>query len=178
MYNIKILVLPILITFTTALQAQKGKFFPAVVGTTLDDKTITLPVKNGKFSIIAIAYNRGAEDDLKKWLNPLYDNFMKKEKGTSNFDMAELYDVNFVFVPMIAGFKKIAEDFKKGTDKQFWPYIMDTEKTDVKELQKQLGVEDNKIPYFYVLNKEGKIVEVQSGKFTEAKMEKLEDAID
>jgi len=173
----RVLILALLIT-TLITTAQKGKTFPVVTGITLDDKTLALPVKNGKFSIVAIAFNRGAEDDLKKWLNPLYNNFMKKEKGTSNFDMAELYDVNFIFVPMIAGFKRVAEDFKKGTDKQFWPYIMDTEKTDVKELQKQLGVEDNKIPYFYVLNKEGKIVEEQSGKFSEDKMEKLEDAIE
>ena len=159
------------------LNSQKGKTFPEVKGVTLDDKTAALPMKNGKFTIVAIAFNRGAEDDLKKWLNPLYDNFMKKEKG-SNFDMAELYDVNFMFVPMISGFKKIANDFKSGTDKQFWPYIMDTEKTDVNELQKQLGIEDNKIPYFYVLNKEGKIVEFQSGKFTEAKLEKIQDAIE
>lgn len=159
------------------LKAQSGKTFPSVKGTTLDDKAISLPAKNGKYTVLAIAYHRGAEDDLKKWLNPLYDNFMRKEKGTSNFDLAEVYDVNFVFVPMIAGFKRIADEFKGGTDKAFWPYIMDTEKTDIKELQKQLGVEDNKIPYFYVLDKDGKIVESQSGKFSEAKMEKLEDAI-
>lgn len=159
------------------LSAQKGKVFPSVKGVMLDDKAAALPVKNGKFTIVAIAFHRSAEDDLKKWLNPLYENFMKKEKG-GNFDMAEIYDVNFVFVPMIAGFKKIAEEFKSGTDKQFWQYIMDTEKTDVKELQKQLGVEDNKIPYFLVLNNEGKIVESQSGKFSEDKLEKLQDAID
>jgi len=163
--------------FSLLINAQKGNTFPAVKGVTLDDKAAGLPMKNGKFSIIAIAFNRGAEDDLKKWLNPLYDNFMKKEK-VGNFDMAEIYDVNFVFVPMIAGFKKIAEEFKSGTDKQFWPYIMDTEKTDVKELQKQLGVDDNKIPYFFVVDKEGKIVEVQSGKFSDAKMEKLQEAIE
>lgn len=166
-----------LVVVSLIMNAQKGKAFPAVNGATLDDKAAALPFRNGKFSIIAIAFNRGAEDDLKKWLNPLYDNFMKKEK-VGNFDMAELYDVNFVFVPMISGFKKIAQDFKAGTDKQFWPYIMDTEKTDVKELQKQLGVEDNKIPYFFVLNKEGKVVEVQSGKFSDSKMEKLQDAIE
>jgi hypothetical protein len=156
--------------------AQKGKNFPAIKGTALDEKPISIPSKNGKYSLIAIAYHRGAEDDLKKWLNPLYDNFIKKEGG-SNFDMADVYDVNFVFVPMISGFKRIADDFKSGTDKEFWSYIMDTEKTDIKELQKQLGVDDNKIPYFYVLDPEGKIVEAQSGKFSQAKMEKLEDAI-
>jgi len=158
--------------------AQKGKPFPIVDGTLLNDKSCSLPIKNGKFTIVAIAYNRDAEDLLKQWLNPLYDNFMKTEKGTSNFDMAELYDVNFVFVPMIAGFKRVAEDFKKGTDKEFWPYIMDTEKTDIKELQKQLDVTDNKIPYFYVLNKEGIIVAAEKGKFTEQKMRNLEETIE
>lgn len=163
---------------SVGLSAQSGKIFPSVKGSTLDDKTMSLPIKNGKYTVLAIAYHRDAEDDLKKWLNPLYDNFMKKEKGSTNFDLAEVYDVNFVFVPMISGFKRIAEDFKKGTDKSFWPYIMDTEKTDIKDLQKQLGVEDNKIPYFYILDKDGKIIESQSGKFTEQKMEKLEDAIE
>lgn len=159
-------------------KAQSGKPFPTVNGTLLNDKTCTLPIKNGKFTLVAIAYHKDAEDLLKQWLNPLYDNFMKKEKGTSNFDMAELYDVNFVFVPMIAGFKRIAEDFKKGTDKEFWPYIMDTEKTDIKELQKQLEVKDNKIPYFYILNKEGKIMAFESGKFSDQKMRNLEEAIE
>jgi len=167
----------LLICLSLIANAQKGKKFPAVNGITLDNKASSLPFKNGKFTIVAIAFNRGAEEDLKKWLNPLYNNFMKKEKA-GNFDMAELYDVNFVFVPMIAGFKKIAQDFKSGTDKEFWPYIMDTEKTDVKELQTQLEIEDNKIPYFYVLDKEGKIVEVQSGKFSDDKLEKLEDALE
>lgn len=162
---------------TISVNAQKGKIFPEVKGVTLDDKSSTLPVKNGKFSVVAIAFHRGAEDDLKKWLNPLYDNFMSKEKP-GNFDMSETYDVNFVFVPMISGFKVIKEDFKKGSDKAFWPFIMDTEKTDIKELQKQLGVEDNKIPYFFVLDKTGKIVEIQSGKFSDAKMEKLQEAIE
>jgi hypothetical protein len=158
--------------------AQKGKKFPEVKGTLLNDKSCSLPIINGKYTLVAIAYNRDAEDFLKQWLNPLYDNFMKKEKGSSNFDMAELYDVNFVFVPMIAGFKKVAEDFKNGTDKEFWPYILDTEKTDIKELQKQLEVKDNKIPYFYVLNKEGVIVAFESGKFTSQKLTNLEEAIE
>jgi hypothetical protein len=55
---------------------------------------------------------------------------------------------------------------------------MDTEKTDIKELQKQLGVTDNKIPYFYVLDKAGKIVAAQNGDFSEDKMDKLEEAVE
>ena len=146
-------------------------------GISLNDKLISMPLKNGKYSVIAIAYHKQAEEDLKNWLNPLYNLFMKKEKGSSNYDMAEIYDVNFIFIPMISGFKKIAQDFKRGTDKEFWPYIMDTEKTDIKEIQKQLHVEDNKIPYFYVLDKTSKIIAVESGKFTEEKIDRLEEAV-
>ncbi|WP_317899136.1 TlpA family protein disulfide reductase [Aurantibacillus circumpalustris] len=174
MKKIVILICTIL---TISVSAQKGKIFPEVKGVTLNEKACALPAKNGKYSVVAIAFHRGAEDDLKKWLNPLYDNFMSKEKP-GNFDMSEPVDVNFVFVPMISGFKMIKEDFQKGTDKAFWPFIMDTEKTDIKGVQKQLGIEDNKIPYFFVLDKTGKIVEMQSGKFSESKMEKLQDAIE
>lgn len=157
--------------------AQKGKDFPVITGTFLNDKGITLPIKNGKETIVAIAFHKGAEDELKKWLNPLYYTFMKKPSKDNKFDMAEVYDVNFVFVPMIAGFKKVAEDFKAGTDKAFWPYILDTEKTDIKAIQKQLGVTDNKIPYFFVVDKNGKVLAVQSGDFSEDKVDALEEAV-
>lgn len=158
--------------------AQTGQVFPTLKGMNLDGLPMSCPPKNGKYTILAIAYNKSAEDDLKKWLNPLYNAFIKKEKGSGNFDVAEIYDVNFVFVPLIAGFKKIAEEFKKGSDKAFWQYILDTEKTDIREIEKQLGVTDVKKPYFYVLDKDGKIVEMQSGSFNEGKLEKLEDAIE
>ena len=161
------------------LIAQKGEKFPQLKGTALNDKSISIPVANGKYSVIAIAFHRSAEEDLKKWLNPLYDSFIKTENESSTgFDMAEIYDVNFVFIPMIAGFRRVAEDFKKGTDKQFWAYIMDTEKTDIGVLHDRLHIQDNKIPYFYVLDKEGKIVEVQSGKFLQTKLDKLEEAVE
>jgi hypothetical protein len=162
--------------FIQLLYSQKGKPFPKLNGVTLSEKNVGVPFLNGKQTIVAIAYHRHAEEELKKWLNPLYYTFIKKENGKSQFDVSEIYDVNFAFIPMISGFKKIAEDFKKGTQKEFWPYIIDTEKTDVSQLQKQLGVSDNKRPYFYVLDKDGKILEVQSGSFSESKMEKLEDA--
>jgi hypothetical protein len=168
----------LLVAFTLVCSAQKGKVFPVINGTTLDDKPLSLPFKNGKQTIVAIAYHRGAEDALKKWLNPLYYTFIKKENGKSNFDVSEIYDVNFVFVPMISGFKKIANEFKSGTQKEFWPYILDTEKSDIQGIQKQLGVKDNKIPYFYVLDKDGKVLAVESGDYSEDKMDTLEDAVE
>jgi hypothetical protein len=159
--------------------AQVGKQFPSIKGITLDDKGINIPNSNKKYSVVAIAFNRQAEDDLKTWLNPLFQTFIKDEKeSTTGMDMAEVYDVNFVFVPMIAGFKLLSEKFKKDTDKRFWQYVMDTEKTDIKALQEQLGITDNKIPYFFVLDPSGKVLAFQSGKFIPAKIDKLEDAVE
>lgn len=171
----KHLIIALSLIMATGAFAQKGKTFPKINGVDLTGNAVNLPFSNGKQTIIAIAYHRKAEDELKKWLNPLYYTFIKKGKGDSQFDVSEIYDVNFAFIPMISGFKKIANEFKAGTQKEFWPYIIDTEKTDISALQKELNAKDNKIPYFYVLDKNGKILEVQSGEYSEDKMDKLED---
>lgn len=179
MFRFKTNIIGLLLLLFLSAKAQKGIIFPALKGKSLDDKAISIPFSNGKFTVLAIAYSRAAEEDLKKWLNPLFDAFIKSEKESGNsMDLADVYDVNFVFVPVIAGFSKVAEDFKKGTDKQFWGYVMDTEKTDIKAIQKTLGVEDNKIPYFYVLNPEGKVLAFESGKFSSVKLDRLEEVIE
>lgn len=175
----KLIILGLFIFIWNNHSAQVGKNFPILNGKTLDDKACSLPIKNAKFSVIAIAFNRDAEDDLKKWLNPLFQTFIKDEKESSKgIDVADVYDVNFMFVPVIAGFKRFADEFKKDTDPRFWQYILDTEKTDMKGLQEKLGIQDSKIPYFFIVNAEGKIVEMQSGKFLKTKIDKLEDAVE
>jgi hypothetical protein len=176
--GMKIFIVLILGLISGIARSQTGLMFPPLKGNSLDDKTIKVPFNNGKYSLIAIAYDKDAEDNLKGWLNPIYDSFIKKGEDGGAFDVAELYDVNFIFVPMIHGFKKVKNEFKNGTDKEYWPYIMDTEYEDVKKVQETLRVKDTKIPYFYILDKEGKIIEVQSGAFSEQKLSKLEDAVE
>ena len=156
--------------------AQIGKKFPILQGSLLNDQPIQLPIENGKFTVVGVVYSRDAEDVLKKWLSPLYDAFISKDRGP--LDMTDVHDVNFVFIPMIKGMKLIRDEFKSGTAKEYWPYIMDTEKSDVKWVQKELGATDNKIPYFYVLDKNNKVVTVQSGSYTDDKLDKLEEAIE
>ena len=50
--------------------------------------------------------------------------------------------------------------------------------TDIKLLKDQLKPGDDGVPYFYVIDLNGKIVEVVSGKYTEGKMDKIQEAID
>ena len=59
--------------------------------------------KNGKFTVVGMVYHRDAEVELKKWLNPMYQTFVKKDAtGKTNFDVAEVYDVNFYFIPNVS----------------------------------------------------------------------------
>jgi hypothetical protein len=50
--------------------------------------------------------------------------------------------------------------------------------TDIKTIKDHFKISNDKIPYFYVLDKGGKIVETASGKFSETKMDKLEEAVE
>ena len=160
----------------SALNAQKGKMFPPIEGVDLNGKTIKIPIPNGKETVVAMVFQRSAEDDQKKWLNPLHSTFGPQEKKSSQFDMTNSYDVNFVYIPVIGGIKKIKSEYMENTDKGFWPYIMDTDKTDMKLLAKNMGIDNRDQPYIFVLDKNGKILEVQSGKFSEDKMDKIEEA--
>ncbi len=166
-----------LLAVTLSGVAQKGKTFPDTQGATLDDKDKSIPFKNGKMSIMAVAFHRGAEEELKKWLNPLYNTFMVKSKA-KNVDMSTSYDVNFVFVPMIAGIKMIADEFKASTDKAFWPVVLDTKKSDMKAAAASLGITDRKIPYIFVLDKDGKVIDVQMGEYSESKIDAMEEAME
>jgi len=172
-YLLSILTLSICLNIT----AQKGPF-PKLDGHTLEATAITVPIAGTKkFTIVGICYKRSAEDDLKTWIQPMYDIFVAKPKGTDYFDVASYFDVNYYFVPLISGFKKAAADFKAATQKDLWGNVIDCD-TDIKLLKDQLKPGDDGIPYFYVIDLNGKIVEVVSGKYTEGKMDKIQEAID
>ena len=91
--------------------------------------------------------------------------------------MANYFDVNYYFIPLISGFKKAAADFKAATQKELWGNVIDCD-TDIKLLKEQLKPSNDDSPYFYVLDVNGKIVELVSGSYSESKMEKIQDAIE
>ncbi len=158
--------------------AQTKPTFPTLAGHTLEGTAISLPEQPAKkFSIIGICFKRTAEENLKTWITPMYETFVAKANETDYFDVANYYDVNYFFIPLISGFKKAANDFKASTQKELWKNVIDCD-TDIKLLKEQLKPSDDNQPYFFVLDLNGKIVEVVSGKYSEDKMDKLQDAID
>lgn len=158
--------------------AQVKKNFPILSGHTLEGSSISLPISGTKkFTIVGLCYKRSAEEDLKTWIQPMYDVFVARPKGTDYFDVASYFDVNYYFIPLISGFKKAAADFKAATQPDLWKNVIDCD-TDIKLLKEQMKPADEGVPYFYVIDVSGKIVEVVSGKYTDAKMDKIQEAID
>jgi hypothetical protein len=92
------------------------------------------------------------------------------------------YDVNVYFVPMFTGVNAAATGTAKrkaikNIDPQLLPYIL-FYKGELKPYKEALDFEKKDIPYFFVLDAEGKILYATSGKFTEQKMEQIEEVLE
>ena len=156
----------------------EGKVFPAIEGQILqNNKTLTLPKDTyGKYTLVGMAYSKGAEDELETWLQPAFDKFIAK---TGMWDAA--LDVNLYFIPMFTGVNKLTAEtarkkIKEKTDKDLLPHIL-FYVGDLDQYRQELDFEKRDTPYFFVLDKNGKIVYAVTGKYTESKMEKINDIL-
>jgi hypothetical protein len=156
----------------------KGKDFPTISGEILSSgKIISIPDDTkGKFTLIAMAYSKGSEKDLETWLQPSFDKFIAK---TGMWDAT--MDVNLYFIPMFTGVNKATagparKKIRDKTDKQLLPHILFF----VGELDKyrnELDFEKRDTPYFFVIDKKGKIIHAVSGAYSDKKMEVIEDIL-
>lgn len=169
---------------SSALFSQKnaiGKVFTECSGETFSGKSVSIPNDTkGKFTILWLAFSRKAEDDMKTWLNPVYNHFIVKKDDEDAFSAAANYDINFYFIPLLNRVNQVLGDkekIKNKTDKEFWPYVMFF-KGEVKPYVEYLSIEDKDTPYFFVLDESGKIVHWEKGKYTEAKLTKIEDYLE
>jgi hypothetical protein len=157
-----------------------GKMFPAMEAESVEDKKVKLPddVK-GKYTLLGLAYSKKSEDELNSWFQPVFEKFIQKTNGLmSGFG----YDVNVYFVPMFTGVNAAAtgtakRKAMKNIDPQLLPYIL-FYRGELKPYKEALDFEKKDIPYFFVLDETGKIVYATSGKFSAAKLDKVEEAIE
>jgi len=165
----------------TAAHAQViGKMFPDMEAETVEDKKIRLPQEaNGKYTLVGLAYSKKSEDELNSWFQPVFEKFIQKTNGLlAGF----AYDVNVYFVPMFTGINAAATGTAKrkalkNIDPQLLPYVL-FYKGEIKTYKEALDFERKDIPYFFVLDTTGKIVYATSGKYTNAKMDDVENAIE
>ena len=180
--NLKVVILGcFMFTFYNAVQAQViGTFFPEMVAETAEDKEVVLPEEiKGKFTLLGLAYSKKSESDLNTWFSPVYNTFIRESTGLfASF----AYDVNVYFVPMFTGVKAAATGTAKSKavknlDPKLLPHIL-FYKGKLKDYKEALDFEKKDVPYFFVLDKEGKIVYATSGKFTGEKMEEIEEVLE
>jgi len=157
-----------------------GKMFPDMEAQTAEDKVVKLPQDvHGKYTLLGLAYSKKSEDELNSWFEPVFSKFIQKTKGL----MAGFgYDVNVYFVPMFTGINAAATGTAKkkaikNVDPQLLPYIL-FYKGELKPYKEALDFERRDIPYFFVLDPNGKILYATSGAYSESKMDQVEAVIE
>jgi hypothetical protein len=180
--NMKRLLLPALLILLTEVSIAQviGKTFPALTAETVEDKKVTLPDDTkGKYTLVGMAYSKKSEDELNSWFEPVFHKFIQKSNGLMSGFM---YDVNVYFVPMFTGVNAAAtgtakRKAAKNIDPQLLPYIL-FYKGELKTYKEALDFEKKDIPYFFVLDPQGKIVYATSGAYTDDKMDAVEEKIE
>jgi hypothetical protein len=160
--------------------AQTGKVFPDMQVTGLDGKTAKLPAAaKGKYTVIAMAASIESQRSLERWMFPLYATFIAPPKA--NYIPDDNYDVYLYFVTLLQptgmGIEKAKEMYFNKMEKEYKGYVFLYEEK-AKPVMDFLTIKNSKDPYFFVLDDTGKIVNIQSGLYTDAKLEAIRDVLD
>lgn len=173
-------ILTLTIFSSTIVSAQLGNIFPDLEGESLVHGMVNIPTDVlGKYTLVGLALSKKSETDLKSWFNPVYQQLIKKPEAGSLFSFG--YDVNVYFVPMLTGakrpaYQKVMEKVEKDVDKKLHPHVL-FYKGSLDDYKNALKIEDKDIPYFYLLDKEGKIVYATRGSYFDGKLQKIIDQL-
>ena len=168
-----LLILALLIAQAASAQQQ----FPSLQGETADGRTVELPLKAPKaFTIIGLAYSQKAQPALEEWFEPAYLRFVAKH-GL----FAGAYDCEVYFVPLFTGLNKAAYEpslkkFRKSAEPGIADHVVFC-KAELDPLKSALGLLDKDAPYFFILDREGRIVYRTQGAFTDEKLEAMEEVL-
>lgn len=146
--------------------SQSGQLFPEIDVVDLNDEPLTIPLDTkGKFSLIGVAFSEDAQQDLYSWSQPVFSEFMDENNLSSL-----VYDPNVHLILMFTGanqvaYKKAKKKIEEGTDESLKDNIV-LFKGAMDDYRKKLKMKDRKKPYFFVLDKSGKIIYSASGRYS------------
>ena len=166
--------------FVGKIHSQVGNQFPSMEAESLTNDFVNLPEDiNGKYTLVGLAYSKEAEDYLKGWFEPTYNQFIYKSPNPGPFDFS--FDINTFFIPMFTGakrpaYQKVMKKLQKTIDKRLQPNVLFYKGT-LNEYKEALNFDGKDLPYFYVIDPKGKIVYATSGRYTKAKMQEVTDAV-
>jgi hypothetical protein len=156
----------------------KSQTIPVIKSETISKKDITIPADlKGKFSLLCFASSQKAQPDLESWLEPVYQKFVAK---TGIMD--DMYDVNVFFIPVLTGTNLT---FKASIKRKFDENVQSDLKEHVifctensKQVLASLNIQDDDVPYLFLLDKDGNVIYKTSGKYSDEKFEKIDDLLE
>jgi len=118
--------------------------------------------------------------ELNTWFKPVYNKFIR-DRADAGLFASFTYDVNVYFVPMFTGIKAAAQGKAKkkaieNVDEEILPHIL-FYKGSLSPYKESLSFEKKDVPYFFVIDKQGKITYATSGRFTERKLKEVEEVV-
>jgi hypothetical protein len=158
--------------------AQIDKPFPEIPCIDLNDKAITIPSDTkGKFTLIGIAFSEQAQKDLYSWSQPVFNMFMDENNLNSM-----VYDPNVHLILMFTGanqvvYNKAKEQITQGSEESLKDNIV-LFKGKMDDYRKTLNMKDRKSPYFFVLDKEGAVIYVTKGRYSQKVLEEVAELIE
>lgn len=170
-----ILLFVCLLSLRVSVPAQT---IPFISGVTANDQPVRLPdAVKGKYAVLCFASSKDAQKDLETWMEPVYNHYIAK---TGIMDDA--FDVEVYFIPVFKGanaamMESLKRRFRETAQQDLWPHVLFS-KQDMKGILQDLKISDERVPYFFLLDKEGKIAYRTSGAYSEEKFDQLDDKIE
>jgi hypothetical protein len=143
----------------------------------LEGEAVSIPSsKSESHQLLIFAFGKSNEKELQSWLQPVYEKFIEK---SGLLDM--LFDVELSLVSVLnsmeataakANRQKIKQEIDKDLHRNVYQF-----KGDETELLKALNIEKKQLVVL-LLDSNGKILYKTTGKYSEDKMEAIEDLLD
>lgn len=174
----KIALLSLVTLLSTSLFAQEGELFPKIEVEDLNENVSAIPQDTkGKFTLVGIAFSEDAQNDLYSWSQPVFSEFMDDNNLSSL-----VYDPHVKLILMFGGanqlvYKKARERIIEGTDESLKENVV-MYKGGIKDYRKALKLKKRKTPYFFVLDKEGKIIYKTEGRYSRQVLKEVGDLIE
>ncbi|MEQ8909995.1 MAG: hypothetical protein RIC95_12425 [Vicingaceae bacterium] len=168
----------LILGFTFSLKAQMGELFPEIEVTDLNEQSLTIPKDTkGKFTLVGVAFSEDAQDDLYTWSQPVFSKFMDENNLSSL-----VYDPHVKLILMFTGanqlvYKKAKQKIQDGTDETLKDNVV-LYKGKMEDYRDDLDMKKRKKPYFFVLDRKGKIIYTAEGAYDEDVLDEVGDLIE
>jgi len=177
----KIFIFLLLLFIAPITFAQKGQVFPNIAGETLKGSSLSIPNQTkGKKTLIGVAFSKKSDELLKAWYAPIYKRFIDPPQVA--FIPQDEYDINMYFLAMMKGIYKVADgkimkEMREGLDTRYHDKTI-VYQGKIKDYKKELDLGRKDLPYFFVLDENGKIVYHTEGAYNSRKMNEIVAAMD